>query len=549
MPTFETEPAAEDAFDPILANATEAEEEEEEVEQAQIHLKRKPGRPKKADAPLRQLTVERDTALVDFLASLGSGNDTLKIMVDRKSPKTWTDNHGNVHQIEGRVDTFEEPISEEDIKERHGGGTYALAVQVKNERGKWTFIPGGHRTIKISGEPILKGIIADRGPSSAPKEEVGAVKIAMDAMQRVMDRNDSRSADPMMETLLRNMQNDMAELRRSAAEKDERIFALVTKRPEESTADRLLERMMMNESSRIEALRVQHESELRVTRERLQADADRQFGVLQNQIASAEKQSERELDNLKRSYEAQIEQMKLAHLGQVQGFQREMRHLDTLLEEAKTELTVLRAQKQLTPMDMVKQVSELKEVVSMLGGGESSEEEASSPLERIVGGILNSPLAQGIAQRVAEGPGSPAYAAQAQAQGQAPMTIETMPVNQPVRVGDKVLVKREDGSLNEIQRKKKPTVEVKGGQKVVLNPTELKDMIRFMESAVGKQEPAVFAASVRNMIPQDIQKAFAADAQGVDHFLDEVANLDPASSLSTQAGRTWLREVAKHVFV
>lgn len=528
---FEESP---EAYDPNLA-----------PEEPEVSLKRRVGRPRKVERPLQQLVVERDQALVDFLSSIGHGHDTLKVYVDRKQPKVWRDSHGNTHQIEGRVDTFDEPITEDDIKERHGGGTYAIAVQVKNDRGKWGYIQGGHKTIKISGEPNVRGIISDAGPAPAlnAPESSSVVKTVMDTMNRQLERAETRGQDPAMAELLRGLREDAVELRRELAKKDERLLELIGRKPEESTADRLLGVMMTAESARIEALRTQHESELRVTRERLMADADRQFGVLQNQVATTERAHERELESLKRSYESQIEQLKLAHTGAKGGFEREVRHLDGLLTEAKAELIELRALKARTPMEMIKEVTALQEAFGKLGGKDEDEEEASSPIERIIGGVMNSPLAQGIAQRLAEGPGGAAPQAAAQ-----PMTAETMPVNQAVRVGDKVLIKQPDGTIGEVQRKKKPTVEVKGGQKLVLNPTELKDVIKFMEAAVGRQDPATFASSVRHMIPADIQKAFAA-GQGVDHFLDEVANLDPSSPLSTQSGRTWLREVAKHVFI
>lgn len=482
-----------------------------------------------------RLVEERDQALVDFLNQLGHGTDTMKIFVDRKAPKQFQDEAGRVHNLEGRLDTFLEPISEEDLKERYGGGKYAISVQTKNERGKWVFIEGGFRTVTIAGEPNVAGLIA-KAPQAARSEDAGVAKTAIDAMQKMVDRSMSQGqgGDPMALAMVQSMQAEMGEMRRAMGEKDDRLLAALTQRPDTSHTERLLEMSMAGESGRIQALRTQHDAELRIVRERAQFDADRQFGMLREQLTDQKALHERELSAVNRAHDNHVAQLGLTHTSTVEGYKREVKRLESDLVKADAEIVSLRAQKILSPLDMVEQVQRYKEAF----GGDEGEE--PSVLSKLAEAAV--PIAQGIAQRLAEGPGGASPAAQAQA-------ADPYPVGQKVKLPDgRVAMRQPDGNVVEIRHKKKPTVEAKNGEMLVLDPGQLKEFIRYVESAVGKVEPAVFAASARHLVPQDIMKALAA-GQGVDHFLDEVAKTDPSSPCSTVAGRTWLRAVADAVFV
>lgn len=516
----------------------EEEEDEEEVALTDAPAASKPAKkdtPPFPRAPIsqvrKQITEERDLNLIDFLHQLGTAQDTMRIYVTRKMPKMW-----DGHNIAGSLDMFEEPISEEDLKENYGGGVYSVSVQIPNSRGKFQI--AAQKTIRIAGDPKTEGLIAEKAPVEKT-EDVGVVKVAMDTMKNMIDRPKD---DLMVKALVDNMQMQMRELQRSVAEKDERLLGLLTQKPEVGTADRLLEKMMGAESARIEALRLQHDSELRTTRERAQGDADRLTSAYVEQLRVQERAHDREIDSLKASHEAQLRSLELAHGTSSQGLQRENRHLDMLLTEAKTELAALRAQKTKTPIEMLTEITHLKDAFSSLGG---EEKEESSTVERIINGVMSSPLAQGIAQRVAEGPGGPAAASASSAKEQ---FEKDFPVNQPRKLPDgRIVVRKPDGQVVEFKPKPKKSVAVKGGSKITLDPTDLKSAVRFLEGAVGKTEPAIMAQTVRNVIPPSIQQAFARNAEGVDHFLDEVATLEPGSQLSTQAGRTWLREVAKHL--
>ena len=76
------------------------------------------------------------------------------------------------------------------------------------------------------------------------------------------------------------------------------------------------------------------------------------------------------------------------------------------------------------------------------------------------------------------------------------------------------------------------------------SPSEVKVAITYMENAfTAGTSPTDFAMSAKSMIPGSILKYM--ESVGIDKFLNEVANLEQGSPLRNQAGRTFIREVAK----
>jgi hypothetical protein len=68
--------------------------------------------------------------------------------------------------------------------------------------------------------------------------------------------------------------------------------------------------------------------------------------------------------------------------------------------------------------------------------------------------------------------------------------------------------------------------------------------VQFLENAMrGGQPPDQVATTARSLIPGEVLGYI--QHVGVDGFLDQVARLEPGSTLSYQQGRTYCREVAK----
>lgn len=519
-------------MDPPYFATENGESESEEVEEEAPKVVR--AAPKYRTRAAKEILEEKDQTLKEYLESLSSGENSIRIHLHRLVPRNWKG-----HNIAGKTDVYEEPIDEETIKEQWGGGQYQLKIQMPSSDGKWKFV--AHKNIKIAGDPIIRSLVGeeDSPANSSPvvSEDAGVAKAAL---QMVKEMSSRPQGDGGMSAAISIMQRQLETMQNELRRKEERLA-------QPSTADKLVEKMIDSESTRIEAIRMQHQSEINAIRERNASDLDRIHAMYQTQINTLIESHKREIAGLAQSNMFQLDMLKNSHQMMDEAHKRENNHLNRELTAAKTELERLRGEKVKTPFEMLNEVTKLKDAFQILTPeAEAGEAQPTSAVERILTGAL-APLIEGIGSRIAEGPGVPGAAPQRQMTEQEQVEA-ALPVNQPVKLPDgRVVVRKEDGSIHQVQRKKKPTVEVKGGSNVVLDPKELTIAIRFMENSIGT-DPKVFAASVRNMIPVSVQTALARDSKGVDHFLDEVANLEPGSKLSSQTGRDWVREVVKHLF-
>jgi len=214
----------------------------------------------KESAVHRKFREQADASLFDYLKSLAT-ETPIKVSVIRELPKTWEG-----RTIEGTLDTFEEPISEEEIRELFGGGKYKLVIYTPSAKGSWQYATA--RKLKIAGDPKLDGLITSGG-NTKPPENSDVVRDAMRmsasmaerAQQRAERIEDMNRENSGPDATTRMLMDEMSTLRREMASKDERMFQMATARPESSASDMLLGKMVDGESSRMQGLRQQVESE------------------------------------------------------------------------------------------------------------------------------------------------------------------------------------------------------------------------------------------------------------------------------------------------
>lgn len=471
-----------------------------------------------------------DRDAFEYMRTL-SDNGDIKVTVSRLKPQVCKKTGRN---IKGHLETFDEPITEEDIQEQFGGGTYTLQIRVPNSQGKYVF--KGSRTVHIAGDPRVIGPDPEQKPQ---REDADIVKQTLSTMQGLLDRNDRHGTDPAMKSLIEGLQGQLGHLQSQLASKDERILEMFSRKPEETTSDRLLGKMLEGESVRINGMRTQHESELRMLKENHIDEVKRLNERFDRMVERLEDNHKREIDSLKTHQEVQITALRTAQESVVDGYKREIKHLDRELTKSQTELAELRGKKDKSALDMLTEVSSLKTALDEFKGG--GDESPSSTWERVAQTVMQSPILEGIGQRIAEGPGGSG--------GGAPSASSAedgeMPINHPLRLPDgRVVVKKPDGKIMEIRKRKKTmTTDGGGGQSIEIDPEEVKVAVSFMEGAFNNETPPeVFASTARNLIPGGIMTALK--AQGVDAFLSNVAVLEPGSPLGTQAGRNWIRKVA-----
>jgi hypothetical protein len=541
----------------------------------------------------------------DWFQGLGVGgtHGSFRITVTRTDPTM----HKGV-RVGGHLRHYDnEFIDESVIAANHGGGKFMVKVHVPGATGGWLYHKA--KQVEIAGEPKLPDEGKDE-PDVGTAMAGQAFTVMKEALADARQGSRSNGADgetiaravaaataPFQATL-QMMQGELAAARQSATEARQ-VQA-------DPVRDKLLSKMVEDDSARITAIRVAHESEIR----QLRQSATDTEALLRSQfnrdLERQERQGERQMDTLKSSYESQIMTMKHTYEGQIatlkESHARELSSITMMSTttdkigaaeskrferenaELRAEVKALREKKDKSIFEQVKEMGELKEI---LGVGDEKEQ---GVIERVLETLANSKAAIGLASKLAGGD-APAVAPP-------PTHPQLPPPFTPFRAEDgKVYTHDGQGNLREVARKKKvrppapppqapvaaaPTTEgpavpmteeqlaaqaaqvaqaqaeqqaayVAQQQEMVLREAmgELSSedvalAVGYLESAYrGSQEPKMVAQSLRSqgLVPTSLF-GFIRD-QGVDVLLDKVARLEASSPLATQKGRNWVRSVAR----
>jgi hypothetical protein len=202
-----------------------------------------------------------DNELLELISNFGMDRG-YEVRVYRTSPKKWKG-----VAIEGHVGTFDEWMSEEELKQLFGGGTLQLKIHRPNAKGAMQYLKAV--SVKLPGPPRGEGIETDDEPTtiyeaSATTEDSVLAQQAMSTMKELIDKKQEGNAfDPaMMNMMMEPLKAQIAasnaamlSLQQGMADKDARIMELITQKPDTSEKDGLLNKMFDTESSRSEHLR------------------------------------------------------------------------------------------------------------------------------------------------------------------------------------------------------------------------------------------------------------------------------------------------------
>jgi hypothetical protein len=500
------------------------------------------------------LAQDDDKTVWEWLREVGTGA-TLKIKLERKYPKEWVSPDGQRHLVGGFIDEFDEPFTEQEVRARCGGGKYYVKTwrQSPNPKGGWVY--AGAKTFEIEGNPKVVSSDArqiggtpntgrrfDEDDTSLQERALNTMeKLTMDAHKRARELED-KAHDPkpgidadLLKLLtdhpaVRGMEARVADLNRALADKDARLFDLMTRRGEPTAQDRIFEKMVDGESSRIEAIRVQHDSELRQLRQSNADDMKSAREHMHGDLQLRERSHERELATLRETHMMQVKSIEQAYEARLDGFKGRMHDLERALAEAKVEVAELRAKKDKGPVESMEELASMKNAMEALGFGHNNNEDepkwwqvAAGMVEPLVKATATRvenapPLEQPPPQRrVMRRPGAPVPAGQPAQPGQVPMAMrKPKPAAPPTPPGP-------------------PVIEV--------SPIDLAAAIAFMESSIRNETPpAQFAESARSMVPKAILALIR--EKGAD-ALYTVAKIEDGSPLYSQAGRNWLRSVCR----
>lgn len=535
----------------MLAKAKLIDEQDEAEEKARASAGEKPavkilGRQKES-TELKQFRREEAQALVEWIRTL-QGVGAIEIKIARNKPQMF---RGKV--TKGYLDTISEPITEDELRDRWGGGQYQLKCMRKDERGSWVYF--ANTMIEVAGDPRLdnlpgmqEGAAAPAAARSSDGDSPFAIK-SLEMMERQMDRQVKNAASNGMDMgviaqFMAPLQTQIAALTAALSAKDDKLVELTSK-PSNPHQDKLFEKLIDGDSARVNAIRTQFESEIRQLKDNFREDekrlvdryerererADRDF---QRQIDTQKQMYERELSNVK-SLQVQLDTAKDTSLTVTKAqLESDNRRLERDLASAAADLKELRAKKDQSITEKLKEVGELKKLL----GVEEGEAEVKGTFEKVVDTVMGSEqLFDFVGKWV--GPKGAAPAAAPPAQLPAPRVRPSRPRVIKDKRNGQVSVLAPNGQYVPV-RQNPVTNEIEQG--VQIPPAQLEMAVRVMESSfANKTKPDNFARTISTALPPEI---FAAIRDlGVDGFIQKVAKLSAASPLRTQAGINWLRAV------
>lgn len=530
----------------------------------------RPERAERGERPSPVMTAIRtdeEKSLRDWLDELGT-QGAFKVQLRRDKPKTFRDPTTKKEvKVDGYLETYDHTIDEDFIKREWGGGTYYLKITRRSADGSFKFEKGLHRTLEIGGDPLLDRLpvntVEPTGPAStAPvsespvvvKEMFGFLRDQMDRTQRP----EPKGLDPAVQMMFEQLRADAAARNAELAEARRELAAARNEKPAgDPVKDKLLDQMMSGQSGHVEALRLRYEAELRQTKElaaaelqraRQQAedDAKRTWDRFERMMTELRSAHERELATVRTSMEVSATATKSSSDVQGRLYESEIRRLERENGELRAELKELRAKKDKTLLEQVKDIEGIKDALGMDGEGEKTGFDKAIDL-------LNNPATAEFVKGVV---GTKGPAAPAPAQPAAP-AVPQRPQLAKMPDGTRVWV-HPNGQVTPAKKKPKvipAAVNADGSTtpEIVLPQVDeatMTTLIGYLERAFqAGQEPEIVAQSGRSMVPDEIlawiRDNHTEQVSGVDLFMSKVAKLPGTSPLSAQAGRNWLRKLGK----
>lgn len=489
----------------------------------------------KANGELKEIIArEENVSVIDYIRNL-SGGAAMQVKIARNSPKVWRGVN-----VGGHLDTLTDFITEDEIKERYGGGNFTIQVSKQRTEGKGAgrFEIVGQRKFDIAGNPIISEqdhVLPPVATITAPAEDSSLSKHAMSLVERQLAEAEKRAAaaeqryldgvnapkghDPMITVLLAQLEQQnrqMEQLRNQLMDAQKSPPTVAN-----PVQDKLLEKLLMDDTVRVDSMRTTHAAELRQLQSHHVEDVKRIEDRYERIRADEKRSHDRELDNTKAMLMLQLENTRGAYEARISGLQEESKRLVKQLDEARDEIKELRRVKEKPVVEQLTEIMTLKDALTSLSDKEEPEE---STFDKLVKGAPA--IIEGIAGRMG---------AAAQEKQAAALQVQQA---QQLALQQKIARKKAAQAA-------KPKIVAEDGTVLPdFNPMEVKMAVEYLENAVSRdQDPAVVAQSVRALIPVSIVSAIS--KVGVDKWLDSVAQLQQSSPLNDMKGRTFVREVAK----
>lgn len=537
-------------------------------------------------APMRAMQQEDDRSFREWLDSFAP-DGVVRVQITRKKPQLGP----NGENLAGVLDTVEERIDEDYLREHYGGGQFQLKIFRINPKGSWEYAKS--RQVQIAGPPKQNGHILMPG-AGAPIIAAGGdsdslAERAMSTLERGLDRERQRADRAQQDAVQHRpgmdpalLESIMAPLRDQAAQMAEqnrmlqKQLADLAQRPPPTDPfrDQMVKHVFDGETARLDHLRTQYEQRI----SKLQDDfADERRRLLERQethMERLERQHERELLQQEKAQDQQAKALEMAHQTRIESLRSDIAKLERELQQALTRNGALEARKDQSLTEKAEELVKVREALDGIGGGAAGDEKAW--YEKLIEGIGSSEVAMSLVNRIGSATGAsqppPAPVQPGQmVQGPDGQLYVMGPDGQPRLITPKMRQRLAAVAAARQQQRRRAMpaagaapqaaidqgLAAAGGDDPGAAPagappgrapdaSEVQLALKFMEGALQNgTAPETFATTARSMVPQDILRFIG--TVGVDQFLSTV--LEPASTspLATQRGRTWVRAVFKTI--
>lgn len=494
---------------------------------------------------LKQIRAAEDASLRDMLAAIGP-DGSFKIQVRRTEPTEWVDpTTGRRVKVDGLLKSYEQSIDEEFIQKNHGGGRIVLKVFKKNPKGGYTF--GTQRTIDIAGDPRTDDVPRNQptAPAAAaaaqmPHESESLVTkaftILTDEVKSARERADAPrtvvapSTSPELMAMLTMLQEQLKSRDAQIAAMQSEFRAMSNqKEPDSDFKTTMLTKFMDSDNSRVQAVRIAYEAEIRSLKEGFSQEESRIRERVERDRQRDHDSHVREISNLRQSHEVTLAAIKAANDAGTKSLEGEIRKLERDNTELRAEVKDLRAKKEKSLVEQIKDVDTIKE---LLGSGDEDGEK--STVQSIIEAIPAVPAAIAAARGMVPGAQAP--------QRQAPK--RKIMVNQ--QTGERFT--EVNGKLMPVRAKEAPAQpQAPSGPRPLSpeNAAQLPIVVGYLERALSNNtDPDTLAQSYKTMVPNEILVGIA--EMGIEEFLIKVGNVPMSSPLfASLASKNWLRKVQK----
>ncbi len=556
---------------------------------------------KRAPSPMLQLQREEEAELRSWIDAL-AGEAPVKVTVRRKKPMRGASGE----KLDGILETVDERIDEEYLRDTWGGGDYTLQIQTQQADGRYKYLKT--RSVSLAGDTKMHGVtIALAGGAqqvaAVSGEGDGLAGQAFTTMTNIMTAERQR-ADLLAKEARQNHGFDAAAMAamnqplydqlRAAQELinnlQTQMLASVNKAPpKDEFRDKLLERAIGDDSARIQTITTMYEGRIDRLKDdhaseikRLEDKHDKAIERLEDRheaaITRMEDAHKRELASMEKSQDFASKQSDGATTMRVESLKSEIGRLERDLTAAMTKIATLEAKKDQSLKEKAEELLQVQEAIEGLGGGKDDDgdgpwykqaldalansEAAVNLVNRIAGGPSEDQPQNGLPPGVQpgvpfQGPDGQVYVADQMGQvhlvdprqlgGQQRRALARGRRRAPAQQQAQPQAPQQrpgmaQGSQAPAQQQQQAAPVISPNK--VPKPKDVAIAVNFMENAIKNGTPPdKFAQTARNLVPGDILVFI--QQVGIDNFLNRVAQ--PGSVLASLRGRQFARAVMQYL--